>query len=336
MRVCAGACALAAALWLSAAAVPAAVPCGGDCNADGRVAVDELIAAVGAALGGAADTCGADLDDDARLAIGELIRLVGLALGGCPLPLDTAVLDGVYDADARGQTDPSGGFNKRGVAVVEVSGDVLDMVIHFGPLERIAVRGRVAADGALALLGDGQQSGEHDLMVSGLLDIVQEGRSVIMRGTMDFELTVLPGAYRLDVLFERPLAGSPPLHSGTQRFSLRHPMQGGAAPLSRLDLPLSVPRSGRAQCAASADILSDGSVRAELPATECLVSASSRFLYAAPYLVAGTAQPLPLHLTGTLSGEDGIGRGTFYVAEFPTIAESGVWQVERIDSEDDE
>ena len=240
MRVCAGACALAAVVWLSAAA--AAVPCGGDCNGDGRIAVDELIAAVGVALGGGAETCGADLDDDARLGIGELIRLVGVAVGGCPLPLDTAVLDGVYDADARGQTDPSGGFNKRGVAVVEVSGETLDMVIHFGPLERIAVRGRVAADASLALLGDGEQSGEHALLVSGLLDVVQEGRSVFMRGTMDFELAVLPGVYRLDVVFERPLAGTPPAHSGTQRFTLRHPMQGGAAPLSRLDLPLTVPR----------------------------------------------------------------------------------------------
>ncbi len=78
---------LAFGLWLFG--VPAtvhAVACAGDCGSDGAVTVDELLAAVGIALGQApASTCNAaDLDGDAQVTVDELLAAVQSALVGCP------------------------------------------------------------------------------------------------------------------------------------------------------------------------------------------------------------------------------------------------------------
>ena len=67
---------------------PTATPspsCAGDCDADGVVAVNELISAVNIALGTAdVSTCSAcDSDGDGMVSIGELIAAVNKALNGC-------------------------------------------------------------------------------------------------------------------------------------------------------------------------------------------------------------------------------------------------------------
>jgi hypothetical protein len=64
----------------------AAATCHGDCNADGEVAVNELIVAVNIALGGGAiDECTAvDANVDGEVAIAEIIGAVNAALFGCP------------------------------------------------------------------------------------------------------------------------------------------------------------------------------------------------------------------------------------------------------------
>lgn len=60
--------------------------CAGDCNGDGVVSIDELIAAVAAALSESArDRCpAADTDGDGGVSMAELISAVARALEGCP------------------------------------------------------------------------------------------------------------------------------------------------------------------------------------------------------------------------------------------------------------
>ncbi len=82
----------AAALWLLAA-LPAGATCAGDCVGDGRGAVNELVMAVGIALGSqplsACPT--ADVDGDGAIGIAELVVAVTGALQGCPAdPTPTA------------------------------------------------------------------------------------------------------------------------------------------------------------------------------------------------------------------------------------------------------
>jgi photosystem II stability/assembly factor-like uncharacterized protein len=63
----------------------ARLPCAADCDASGVVEVNEVIAAVGIALGrtDVARCPSADADDDGTITIDDLIRAVGAALGGC-------------------------------------------------------------------------------------------------------------------------------------------------------------------------------------------------------------------------------------------------------------
>jgi hypothetical protein len=78
--------------WLVVAAMLAAAApvsaCPGDCDGDGRVAIAELLAGVGLALrGGDIDACPSlDRDANRRVDVGELIAAVEASLGGCPTP----------------------------------------------------------------------------------------------------------------------------------------------------------------------------------------------------------------------------------------------------------
>ena len=75
------------ALFVAALAGPAGAQCAGDCNADGMVAINELITGVNIALGSAAvSTCPSfDVSGDGTVAINELIQGVNIALGSAPL-----------------------------------------------------------------------------------------------------------------------------------------------------------------------------------------------------------------------------------------------------------
>ncbi|MBX3028296.1 hypothetical protein KF840_25680 [bacterium] len=62
----------------------AAVVCVADCNDDGAVLINELVAAVNVALGGALSACpGADANGDGQVTINELVNAVSDALYGC-------------------------------------------------------------------------------------------------------------------------------------------------------------------------------------------------------------------------------------------------------------
>ena len=73
------------------AAAPASA-CPGDCDGDGTVRINELIAAVGIALGQApAAGCAAiDRDGDGQVTIAELITATNALLGGCAIATPTA------------------------------------------------------------------------------------------------------------------------------------------------------------------------------------------------------------------------------------------------------
>jgi hypothetical protein len=62
--------------------------CAGDCLGDGAVGVEELVTAVGIALGSVEPVrCAAvDTNDDGRASVDEIVVAVSRALRGCPLP----------------------------------------------------------------------------------------------------------------------------------------------------------------------------------------------------------------------------------------------------------
>lgn len=74
-----------AALWLLAA-LPARAACPGDCDGSGQVAVNELVTAVGIALGEQPlEAClTADVGGDGDVGVAELVAAVNSALAGCP------------------------------------------------------------------------------------------------------------------------------------------------------------------------------------------------------------------------------------------------------------
>jgi hypothetical protein len=59
--------------------------CAGDCDGDGTVGIDEVVLAVGIALGleNPEDCPAADLDGDGEVTIAEIVSAVNAALGGC-------------------------------------------------------------------------------------------------------------------------------------------------------------------------------------------------------------------------------------------------------------
>lgn len=66
-------------------ACPTPIPCAGDCDGNDRVAVNELVGAVGIALGqtDVAECSNADRNGDGRVSVNELVAAVGAALNGC-------------------------------------------------------------------------------------------------------------------------------------------------------------------------------------------------------------------------------------------------------------
>jgi hypothetical protein len=68
----------------TATASPTLTLCPGDCDSDGAIRIDELVAAVGAALGQSAEICDSvDRDRDGTVAIHELLGMVVAALTDC-------------------------------------------------------------------------------------------------------------------------------------------------------------------------------------------------------------------------------------------------------------
>ena len=146
----------------------------------------------------------------------------------------------------------------------------------------------------------------------GRVQVTSVGGVVELNGEMEYRFENVPTGIVLDVVVRRPLSGTPTARGGAYRFSLRHPMLGGAALTSRIDLPLVLQPSGRGLCGATADVVDDETVRAELAQSECLVSAGGRIHYAVPYRVPDAAAAPLLQMTGSIVGSGGApGRGAF-------------------------
>jgi hypothetical protein len=296
-------------------------PCPGDCGLDRVVGIAELVKAVETALDGAREAeCGADLDGDGAVTIDELIRLVGLALTGCPPLLE----GGVYDIDARGQSDPSGGFNKSGAIVVDPAHGGVSGRLHFSPLESYDLTFAALPDGSLSLDGNGFIEGDIAVGITGHARLTTHDEVLELRGVLDVD-TFLGGG-QLDFVAHRPRAGTASAYSGTYQMSLQHPQSSA----SRFELSVEVPPSGIATCGATQDRSLDGTVLAELPAVTCLVSPSGWFRYVTPYAVP-VPPVVPLQVWGALSADPGVvTRGSYYIALFPTIYDSGAWQAQHL------
>ncbi len=78
--------ALLLALVTPAAAGAQPATCGGDCDGDRVVTVDEILVAIGVALGDATGACtAADIDRDGSVTVDEIVVAVAAALVGCPM-----------------------------------------------------------------------------------------------------------------------------------------------------------------------------------------------------------------------------------------------------------
>lgn len=102
------------ALLLAAASggQAAAVVCVADCNDDGAVRINELVAAVNIALGGALSACpGADANGDGQVTINELVSAVSDALYGCgvtpPTPVATPTATATFTPTASPSPSPT-------------------------------------------------------------------------------------------------------------------------------------------------------------------------------------------------------------------------------------
>jgi len=73
---------------------PAGAACVGDCDGDGRVAVDEVVAATTDALATTASACAAaDADGSGSVTVDEILRAVAAVLHGCPVDAPVVLYD---------------------------------------------------------------------------------------------------------------------------------------------------------------------------------------------------------------------------------------------------
>src|SRR5262249_48377261 len=128
----------------------AAPPCGGDCDGGGDVTVDELVKAVGIALGSASlDQCrNADSNHDGDGTVDEIVGAVNSALTGCP------TFAGEY----------SGGFNLDG-------GRSADVDFEVQPNGQASGTVLISTPGGGALFGLGGGAGGISVSVSGSVDL---------------------------------------------------------------------------------------------------------------------------------------------------------------------
>ncbi len=309
---------------------PVAARCAGDCNGDGVITIDELIAAVAEALGTAAvDACpSADRDGDGAVRIDELIALVGAALEGCAL-VPIVSVEGIYDVEAT-HSGPFGEFPRSGLAFVEHRGNRLVVGIQFDILNAMTLTAEVPPDGTLLFDGGGFEGGDIAFSLHGSGAFTAQRDAIRLDAVVDID-SFVSGPARLTARITRPTTGTPPAYGGTHLLELQHAPFAGAPYFSQIALAIDVPASGRAACAATQDVRSDGLVLATLPAVECHVSPLGRFRYYASY-DNGDQFPLPLQLFGQLGSDPSeLGAGMFYIAQFPGVRERGIWTDRRSD-----
>lgn len=302
-----------------------AARCGGDCNGDGAITIDELVAAVAEALGNAGVRCpSVDRNGDGNVQIDDLIALVAGALEGCGLT-SLASIGGIYDVAAT-QTSSTAAFDRSGLANVEHEGNRLVVSIIFDLLDSVTLTAEVPLDGRdLVFDGGGIEGGDIGFSAEGSGAFSAAGELIRLDAVIDVD-SFISGPSRITARITRPRSGTPPIFGGTHVLELQHTRYSASPPYTtRIELPIDVPPSGRSACGATQDVGADNAVLASLPAVECWVSPSGRFNYYARY-ENGDEYPLPLQLLGTLStGSSNPPPGSFYIAAFPSVSESGSW-----------
>ncbi len=304
--------------------------CEGDCDADGAITIDELVAAVNEALGGApAEVCGSfDRDDDGAVGIHELIALVRDALSGCS-DLDLSGVDGVYDVTGT-RTDRFGSVAHSGIAIVQRHSGRLLLAIEFSIGSFLNLSSQPTAGATLILDGGGATNGDLAFQASGNGALTRPAGSIRLDVTVDTTFSILDDA-RLNLALERPTTGTPTGYGGTHVVTLQHsPRSGTELPFeSQVALTIDVPASGNATCAATRDARDGDTVLAELPAAACAVSPLGRVSYYTPY-DTGEQFPPPLKLLGEIAADSGTqGIGFFSIGLHPVQRDAGIWRSEK-------
>jgi hypothetical protein len=300
------------ALVVLGARADASPSCPGDCDADGAVGIAELIAAIDQGLG-RVSTAGCDefdLDGDGAVEIHEILQLVRTALAGC-----LARLTGVYDVVG------------SGIALVLENSGSLTIDIRFNILQSLRLKTRPGSDGSITMEGLAVEQGDIALPAQGTGRAVRSEEGVEISGMVNIGEPITPGRIESFTL-RRPRDGTPAVFNGTHRFALAHDSPNSFE--SHLDLPITVPPSGRATCAAT-DEVRNGTVIAHLPASECWVSPQGRLRYRAEYDDGDPRYRVPLQMEGALSEGPNAGSGTFWIALFPRVRGHGAWSAEKID-----
>jgi len=305
---------------------PVAARCAGDCNGDGAITIDELVAAVTAALGTADAACpSVDRNADGDVQINDLIALVAGALEGCGLT-NLASVGGVYDVAAT-QTSSTTAFDRTGLADVEHEGNRLVVSIIFDLLDSVTLTAEVPSDGGgLVFDGSGTEDGDIAFSVEGSGAFSAAGELIRLDAVIDFDSFVGEPS-RITARITRPRSGTPSIYTGLHVLALEHTGYAASPPYSsRVEMQIDVSPSGRATCGAAQDVGADSTVLASLPEVECWLSPSGRFRYRAPYQNSDEPYPLPLQLLGELSAGSSESRpGMFYIASFPAVRERGSW-----------
>jgi hypothetical protein len=187
------------ALWVAAVATPpsraaaqAGAGCAGDCDADGRVAVQELIRGVNIALSRSdVSSCEAmDRNGDGQVGIGELIGAVGNALDGCACPFD--LLDeraGGLEACVFAGSWSDGCSDSDLPATFSVQPAILGVAVVTGPDSPLLNFFAQPSDGRAATLV-GYTYGDDVVQVGGEIRLSSDGRRLTIVPAVAIEVVI--------------------------------------------------------------------------------------------------------------------------------------------------
>jgi len=169
--------------------------CCGDCNADGRIAVSELISAVGNNLTGcAAATCCGDCDASGEVRVNELIQSVDNALNDCIAvrfcPMDLSIADpnactfrGRFNGACGGRLNVHVTADGHRVLIaLDIAGRTLAHRERgtFGPLDTVFIEARMASHTDASLVGwFTRQDGGDLTQLLGALSMI-DGRHLVI------------------------------------------------------------------------------------------------------------------------------------------------------------
>lgn len=288
----------------------AAARCPGDCDADASVQVSELVTGVAITLGARAQAACSSYDRNASgsTEIDELIAAVVAALDGCAATLTRYPDDrGAYD----GMVTSSGEITGTYAVVADVSelNDGLNLTIYVTPNVRISLSGPL--DGTDLTLDGHYWITDVVGHTAGTATVEDRGDEEVIEGTlMSPEPFGLPSM--TSFVLRRSRIARPARFAGHYRFEAVESPSGNGLP-SVFDFGILVAPNGTALTSEGRDVGADEQPFGRLVSGTCRIAPQGHFHCATVYLIAGSDLTTPLRLTGVLpeEGASAPGSGRF-------------------------